>query len=341
MASRPAATLLWAVRSPCPRGCLYCYFGTVEEHRSQPVTRIGQLSHLSRNDLRPAQVLAFARTLPGSRIRRVFLAGGEPLAWPPILELVRILKAGGLQVIICTDGAALNRPDITHSLIELGAEAVSVSLDSADPAYNDRLRPARNGKDGWERVVSGIRALVAARGSSRYPQVGIYSVITNQNLADLEAMPKLARQLGCDYFIPQPLALTEDHDLHRMCLTAEHAPDLLARFTALNTASSPLFVPLGEYPQRFAVAISQPHATVAGCFGGRTLFFAQPDGTLWDCPSAYRIAATVPERRRSIAGADARALFEPADCGDCTLFSRDCVNMWPLMDFSQIIGEPA
>lgn len=335
-------TLLWALRSPCPKGCLYCYFGTIEKHRADPVTEIGQLSHLSRDDMSPAQVLAFARTLPGSRIRRVFVAGGEPLVWPPVIPLIRTLKDGGLQVIVCTEGTPLNRPEITRALVGLGVEAVSVSLDSADPVYNDRLRPSRNGKDGWAQVVSGISALIAARGDRVRPRVGIYSVITNRNLADLEAVPRLAGQLGCDYFVPQPLALANDHDLYSMSLTAEHVPELLARFAALIAARLSLHVPGGAYPRQFAAAISKPLGVVNGCFGGQTLFFAQPDGTLWDCPSSHRIAATSARRHRTIAGADARTLFRRGSgYGDCALFSRDCVNMWPLMDFGQIIGEPA
>jgi MoaA/NifB/PqqE/SkfB family radical SAM enzyme len=245
-------------------------------------------------------------------------------------------------VIVCTEGAALNRTGMAQALAGLGVEAVSVSLDSADPAYNDWLRPARNGKDGWEQVVSGIRALIAARGGRTHPRIGIYSVITNQNLADIEAVPRLAGQLGCDYFVPQPLSVAEDHDLHRMSLTGDHVPELLARFAALREAPSPLHLPGVRYPEQFAAAISKPLASVTGCFGGRTLFFAQPDGTLWDCPSSHRIAATPLCRRRTIAGADARELFRPgSECGDCALFSRDCVGMWPLMDFGQITGEPA
>jgi MoaA/NifB/PqqE/SkfB family radical SAM enzyme len=344
-ARRPTLTptLLWALRSPCSKGCKYCYFGLIEDHRIAPVTEIGELSHPRRDDLNPAQILEFAQTLPGSRIRRVFLAGGEPLIWPPIITLIRVLKHGGLQIIVCTEGTPLNRPEITQSLVELGVDAVSVSLDSVDSAYNDWLRPSRNGKDGWRQVVDGIQALVAARGDRDRPRVGIYSVITNQNLADIEAVPQLAQQLGCDYFVPQPLSLSPDHQLYGMCLTEQHVPELLARFVALEGMPSPVCVPGAPYPQQFAASISTPLARVTDCFGGQSLFFAQPDGTLWDCPSSHRIAATPEHRRRTILDADARALFgRPSlGCGDCPLFSTDCVNMWPLMDFAAIIGEPS
>lgn len=341
---RPARvpTLLWALRSPCSKGCRYCYFGTIEEHRLTPVTQVGQLSHLHHTDVNPAEVLAFARTLPASRIRRVFLAGGEPLRWPTIIPVIRVLKEGGLQVIVCTEGTPLNRPEIAQALVELGVDAVSVSLDSVDPIYNDRLRPSRNGKDGWKEVVSGITSLIAARGGQTRPRVGIYSVITNENLADVEAIPELAEQLGCDYVVPQPLSLTPDHALFSMSLTREHVPELLARLAAVDAAPSPVHLPAAPYPQQFATAISTPLTEVTGCFGGRDLFFAQPDGTVWDCPSSHRIAATPPGRHRSIRGADARALFgQAAGCGDCAVFSTDCVAMWPLMDFGSIIGSPA
>ena len=69
----------------------------------------------------------------------------------------------------------------------------------------------------------------------------------------------------------------------------------------------------------------------------------EPDGSVWDCPSDRRIAATPPARRRSIRGGDARTLFaaRPA-CTDCSLFSRDCVNMWPLvLDMPRLLSTGA
>jgi hypothetical protein len=73
-------------------------------------------------------------------------------------------------------------------------------------------------------------------------------------------------------------------------------------------------------------------------FGGSTLAFVQPDGSLWDCPSSLRIAQTPAARRATIKGADARVLFaSPPPCADCGLFSVDCVNMWPLKEFSRFL----
>ena len=331
--------LLWALRSPCDLGCRYCYFGTIEEHSARPSVQAGQLSHLSRADLPAEEVLAFAATLEGSAVSRVFLAGGEPLRWPPFLDLVRVVKSAGVQVVVCTNGIALNRPEITSALLDAGVDAVSVSLDSADPAYNDRWRPSRNRKDGWTDVVGGITALARARGGTGTPRIGVYTVITRLNISDILSVPQLAAGLGCDYAVAQPIAQPPGHALHdELALTPSDAPAVTAAFARLDRADLPLALPARAYAAQVAAAVAVPVSGVRGCFGGSTLAFIEPDGSLWDCPSSLRIAATPPSRRGTIKGFDARTLFaSPPPCADCTLFSVDCVNMWPLMDFSRFL----
>jgi len=102
-------------------------------------------------------------------------------------------------------------------------------------------------------------------------------------------------------------------------------------------------LPDRSYAASFAATLrSESPGLVAGCFGGHTLFFIEPDGSVWDCPSYLKIAATPPSRHRTIRGGDARRLFGPAyrDCpADCALFSRDCVNMWPLTGFDDFLPD--
>jgi len=328
-------TLLWALRSPCNLGCRYCYFGTIEEHRDHPADRVGQLSHLSRADLRAAETLRFAATLADSAVKRVFLAGGEPLIWPAILDLITAITAAGVDTVVCTNGIPLNRPHLVGGLLDAGVSAVSVSLDSVDPVYNDTWRPSRNGKDGYPQVLSGICTLLAARGARPAPRVGIYSVITRNNLNDVTAVAQLAADLGCDYVVPQPISLATSHRLHdTLALTAAHTEPLSRAYAALYDAPpAGIRLPSRPFPDQVAAAVRTATATARGCFGGHTLNFIEPDGSVWDCPSGLRIAATAPERRRSIVGASAAELFPPPTGApaDCPLFSVDCVNMWPLM----------
>jgi MoaA/NifB/PqqE/SkfB family radical SAM enzyme len=330
------ATLLWALRSPCNLGCLYCYFGTIEEHRDNPPAQPGVLSHRSRTDLGLADIAAFVDTLPGSRVERVFLAGGEPLIWPPIMGVVQAIKRAGVQVVLCTNGIPLGRAHLVEQILDTHVDAVSVSLDSVDAAHNDAWRPARNRHDGHAQVLAGVRALLAARRPAQTPRVGLYAAITRRNIDAIVGVAALAAELGCDYFVPQPISLDADHpQCGTLSLTPDDLPALQAALDHLY-ANPQLRLPDPTYPDRFLATVrSDQPGRVAGCFGGTDLFFIEPDGSVWDCPSTLKVKATPASRHRSIRGQRAAALFGPArPCADCALFSRDCVSMWPLMGFT-------
>jgi hypothetical protein len=250
-----------------------------------------------------------------------------------------MIKAAGIQVVLCTNGIPLNRTEITERIIGLGVDAVSVSLDSPDPAYNDQCRPARNHQHGHADVIAGARRPLATRAGQTRPRVGLYMVVTRRNIQQVTAMGQLAADLGMDYFVPQPISLAPGHPLRsELGLVTEHATAVTKELTRLHDARLSIGLPDRSYAASFAATLRRESpGFVAGCFGGHTLFFIEPDGSVWDCPSYLKIAATPPSRHRKIRGGDARRLFGPAyqDCAaDCGLFSRDCVNMWPLTGFA-------
>jgi MoaA/NifB/PqqE/SkfB family radical SAM enzyme len=334
-------TILWALRSPCNLGCTYCYFGTIEEHQNNPATGPGQLSHLSRNDVSLADITAFLATAGTSAIRRVFIAGGEPLIWPPIFTVVSMLKDAGIEVVLCTNGIPLNRPEITGQIITLGIDAVSVSLDSADPGYNDHYRPSRNHRHGWTDVTTGIQALLSARSQRAVPQVGLYAAITRRNITALGEVARLAETLGADYYVPQPISLAPDHRLHgELALRDSDIPALAAALDDLYDTPPTISLPPRTYAGQFLSVITTPMQTVSSCFGGHQLAFIEPDGSIWPCPSRHKIAQASPAHRRTIRGHQAADLFSPhrRTCPrGCALMSADCVSMWPLMGFSRFL----
>lgn len=336
-------TLLWGLRSNCAFACGHCYFGTIEEHKINPPEQAGVLSHLSRTDLSAEAVTAFARTLAGSDVERVVIAGGEPLDWPGTLGLISLIKDAGCEVVVATNGVPLTRPQVAQHLVELGVDGVSVSLDSTDAHTNDRMRPSRSGRFGYHDVLQGIETLLRARADWAVPKVGVYTVVTRSRPHEITAMGRLAAEIGVDYFVPQPISLTPEHALfEQMCHTPGDVADVGEHLTRLYRDPMGVSLPDPSYVRRFLSSIcTQESGHVPDCFGGSRLFFIQPDGSVWDCPSDRRIAATAPGRRRTIRGADARTLFaaRPA-CTDCSLFSRDCVNMWPLvLDMPRLLTQ--
>jgi MoaA/NifB/PqqE/SkfB family radical SAM enzyme len=334
-------TILWALRSPCNLGCTYCYFGTIEEHRQSPPEQAGQLSHLSREDVSLADVTGFLSTAVGSAIARVFIAGGEPLIWPPVFSVVSLLKQAGIEVVLCTNGIPLGRPEIVEQILCLGVDAVSVSLDSTDPARNDRYRPARNNRGGWADVIGGMQALLAARNGGRTPKVGLYTAVTRSNIPAVTEVARMGAGLGADYFVPQPISLDASHPLHaELALRDSDLPALASALDDLYEHPPTISLPDRSYARQFTSAAARTTQLASGCFGGHRLAFIEPDGSVWPCPSRYKIPSTPSSRHRTIRGSHAAQLF-PVDrdtCPrDCPLMSVDCVSMWPLMAFDHFI----
>ncbi|MFJ9821174.1 radical SAM protein [Streptomyces sp. NPDC101151] len=331
-------TLLWALRSPCSFGCPHCYFGVLEEHKETLPEGPGVLSHVPVRDIDRTVMEGFAQSLAGSPVERVILAGGEPLDWLPTLSLIKTVKDAGCEVVVATNGVPLTRPGIARRLVELGVDGVSVSLDSADAAINDQLRPSRSGRVGHREVLDGIRTLLSERGSGPGPRVGIYTVVMRDRPQEITDVARLASEAGVDYYVPQPISLPPEHKLFaERCHTPEDVPAVIDQLDRLQNDPGGLTIPDAHYMRQFVASIAtQDSGRVADCFGGAQLFFIEPDGSLWDCPSDRRIAATAASEQRNIIAADARTLFanRPA-CTDCSHFSRDCVNMGPL-----VLGMP-
>lgn len=343
--SAPSArgvTLLWALRSPCNLGCRYCYFGSADSPRESSFPGTGQLSHRSEHDLSLQAVLRFVATISSDVVDRVFLAGGEPLVWSGTLEVARSLAKRGVDVIICTNGQPLCDASICAGLVDLPVRAVSVSLDSSEADYNDTWRVDRRGR-GWQAVIDGIRTLLqvrATRGGTT--KIGVYAVITKKNIHHMTATAAFVQDLGVDYFVVQPVSLARDHPLHtELSLSAQDHEHLTASITAMRRTTVGIRLSNPSYLDAMLSLLSPRQLPVVeGCFGGRDLFFIEPDGSVWDCPSAYKIAATRPSDRLMLGDKSASEVFSVLRRSrntDCALFSEDCVNMWQLMAFDELL----
>jgi MoaA/NifB/PqqE/SkfB family radical SAM enzyme len=340
----PGVTILWALRSPCQLACQYCYFGTLDDRPAGPrrPRQIGDLTHVGADDASLGVVLKFISTFHPGLVRRVFLAGGEPLVWSGVREVITALKAAAVEIIVCTNGQPLQDDELASRLLMTPVAAVSVSLDSHDAVYNDRWRVDHSGR-GWAATVQGLKMLVARRRAlSATTRIGVYAVITRQNITHIVDTAKFVADLGVDYFIVQPVSLSRDHKLHSV-LSIQRS-DLASLADAINILQGQelqIHLPNERYLQLVLQSLtSDRHPRVERCFGGRELFFVQPDGSVWDCPSRYKIAATPRDELVSIVRQSAREIFSvkrrERDTS-CDLFSDDCVNMWQLMAFDEIL----
>ena len=69
------------------------------------------------------------------------LQGGEPLVYPSLEEIVKVLRPQWNRVVVTTNAALLTRARLL-SLKSAGVDTISVSLDSGNPEEHDQLRGA-------------------------------------------------------------------------------------------------------------------------------------------------------------------------------------------------------
>lgn len=127
-------------------------------------------------------------TLGGEGIR---LTGGEPLCHPEWLELLRFVRALGLnQVSLQTNGMLLREEDVT-ALRELDFPglAIQISLDGATAASHDLVR----GEGAFAGTIQGLQRLV--RGGLA-PRLTLFLTEMRHNLEEIPALLELAEELG-------------------------------------------------------------------------------------------------------------------------------------------------
>src|SRR3954451_5588689 len=166
-------TLVAELSYRCPLHCPYC---------SNPVEIRGERYRDELETAHWARVFAEARALG---VLQLALTGGEPMVRRDLDELVAAARAEGLYSTLVTAGIHLT-PERAERLKEAGLDHVQVSIQSPDPAENDRIAGTRSSE----------RKLAAARAARElgFP-LTINCVLHRQNLDRIEEILRLAEEL--------------------------------------------------------------------------------------------------------------------------------------------------
>jgi MoaA/NifB/PqqE/SkfB family radical SAM enzyme len=164
-----------AVNDECDARCEHCsFFGGVEDP-----TRAVLTTAQMREAIRQGQELG---------VSVLNFVGGEPLLRADLPEIVSAVDKNLTTTILFTNGSLL--ADKAAALRRAGLDSVYVSIDSADPAENDRFR----GFPGlYERAVAGIEQALRTGMS-----VGIACTLTPESFrrGEMDRLVKLGKRLG-------------------------------------------------------------------------------------------------------------------------------------------------
>ncbi len=135
----------------------------------------------------------------------VLIGGGEPLIHHKIGEFIELMGKNDVHIGITTNGCYIDKHE---AVIAKYSQWTRVSFDAASQKTFDRLRPAKNKRSVYEKVLDNMRKLAKVKQG----YLGFSFLIRTKadgegiidNIHDIYDAAVLAKELGCDYFEIKP-----------------------------------------------------------------------------------------------------------------------------------------
>lgn len=251
-----------------------CYFGDPNNH----------FTWTTRTAVRKDDIFRFANNLYSTDVKRVFLAGGDPTQLNFLPDLIQTISQQGIDTAISTNGILMSE-ELTIKLAEAGLNTVFFSIDSPTSEYYD----VKRGK--WAESIAGLRTAIRLRIERDYDyNIGVYMVVTKENVHMIPEMVQFVKNEGADYVEYQPVSLSPDHVLYDsldFTTSTEATAEFISKIQMVKSYEG-LTMPSEIYRQILYEVLMHNTITVRNCFGGKSLFFVDPLGDVWPCPSGRR-----------------------------------------------------
>ena len=126
---------------------------------------------------------------------------GEPLLYPALAQVIRLLKERQISVELNTNAILLG-DRLGKRLIDAGLDQLNISLDGMEAQTYQQLR----GADRLERVVANTRSFMQLRGATpASPRVALWITISQHNINQLPALVDFAAKISVEEVYVQRL----------------------------------------------------------------------------------------------------------------------------------------
>ena len=122
----------------------------------------------------------------------IVLSGGEPLAHPHIIDIIKLIEYNNLKYGIITS-AITNNAEVLLKIART-AEWVQVSLDAADEKLYEEIR----GINAYKTVIDNIKQMNRIRSSNSLRKITIDCTVSKINVYNIKEIYDLAFVLDCD-----------------------------------------------------------------------------------------------------------------------------------------------
>jgi MoaA/NifB/PqqE/SkfB family radical SAM enzyme len=273
--SEPGWIVVWRVTEHCNLSCNFC--------------RYDREQRFARKSADPALVLALGERIARhsratGRAVHVSFLGGEPFAWPPLLEVARVFRRSfDLSVGITTNGTALSSAEVRSRVVD-DLDQLTVSIDGLAPRF-DALRGWRGGHATLSASLAAITELKRQRG--RGPLLRVNTVLMRETFDDFLPSCRQLAALGVEEVTFNQLGGRDRPELFpTRRLTADHVARLRNELPAWRRELATLGLALrgGErYLARLAASAEGLALPGTGCDPGATFWFVDEDGRAAPC----------------------------------------------------------
>ena len=174
------------------------------------------------NSFTSDRLLDLAKELKEAGVKGVILiGGGEPLSHPASKELIKYLGENNISIGITTNGTFIDK-----MLEEIAKYAnwTRVSVDAATETTFNKLRPSKNNKSQFDKVINNMKNLAKIKKGKLGFSFLIRSEVegVDSNVNEIYEAVKLAKEIGCDYFEIKPSYNYKNGMAHTLVKHPEH-----------------------------------------------------------------------------------------------------------------------
>jgi MoaA/NifB/PqqE/SkfB family radical SAM enzyme len=150
-------------------------------------------------------------------IPHLIISGGEPFLRDFVIEISDYAKKRGIAHVSVISNGTLIDDKKARAIANSGIDHVTISIDGLEES-NDYVR----GKGSFKKAVNAIKLLKKYGGKKCAGEltVGINCVIQNRNLEELTRLVRLAKKLGCNIIVFQPM-LSDNVSMHKRLMEDE------------------------------------------------------------------------------------------------------------------------
>lgn len=309
--------IIWRVTQNCSLACPFCAFD-------------GTLNWI-RREADPAMIRRFSTVLSRYQQqsgRRVLISwmGGEPLSWPPLLDLTRHLHDQlGLSIAVTTNGIPLGSTVIREHLRQHFHE-LTLSVDGIGSVH-DTLR---NFPGGFDLLKTSIKSLAAGKTMKKEPPfLRINTLLTRQTFTAFEALCLELAEWGIQEITFNQLGGNDRPEYYRdHRLTPDQADRLSEIVPLLRRRLAKKRVRLAgaeNYLQRIRSSSLNERIPIDDCHPGEELLFIDESGMAAPCSFTTREYGVPIDSLDSVAALSdlqhrfrqSRRLFPASHCQDC------------------------